>query len=125
VTRRGLLASGGVLATLWTLLVVAEPARACSCDSLNPEEELARGGAVAIVTRIDSGPGTAATFRVERSYGADLPPTLAGQVDSGMDCHVQVFPQEVTAVVFRRAGGWVLPQCSETGRRRGAGAVLG
>jgi hypothetical protein len=105
-----LLAVLGLTATCPTLVGRAS---ACSCETLNPDQELTRGGAIGIVTRVDAGPGTEARFRVEKSFGADLPETLRGQTDAGMDCHVQVFPQEVAALIFRRDGGWVLPSCAE------------
>lgn len=111
--RRRVLALGALLG-LCATVPVAEPAQACSCSSRDLDVELARGSAVAIVTRVDSRAGTAARFRVERSYGADLPATLSGQVDAGMDCHPQVFPQDVTALVYRRDGGWVLPELLRT-----------
>lgn len=94
------------------LPVLADPARACSCATLQMEPELARGSAVGIVTRTDDGANTSATFRVERSFGVDLPPTLTGFTSNGLNCAPTVSVDEVAALVFYREGGWQLPTCS-------------
>lgn len=89
-----------------TLPVLAGPAQAvCVRDW---EEEIAKGGAVAIVTRIDDARDRLATFRVERSFGIDLPPTVTGRTTGGMDDSPHVYSQELTALVFQRDGGWIL-----------------
>lgn len=88
------------------------PASACSCWAPTVAESLAAGHAVAVVTRTDRGPGTAATFAVEDSLGAELPDRLTGRVGDGGSCSPPVPPGGVAALAFEpRDGGWFLGAC--------------
>ncbi len=110
------------LGVLGAVLVSAEPAHACSCNTRQVDEELRAGNAFAIVTRTDPD-GIDATFRVEDALGSDLPATLTGTVDGGISCYAQVAPGQVAALMFERQGpqldepfasrGWFLPVCPE------------
>lgn len=90
--------------------MLAMPASA-SCTGEGFDEDIAQGSAIAIVTRTDPGPGNKATFRVERSYGVDLPPTVTSEVSGGMDGRPAVFTGQTAAVVFHREGSWMLLPC--------------
>ncbi len=102
-----------VLGLLGTAVLAATPAAAYH-SPWDMREQARRGNTIAIVTRTDHGKPPHATFRVDAAYGADVPATLAGEVDSGMGCQPAVFPDEVAAVLFeRRAQGWVQAECAE------------
>ncbi len=95
-------------------LPVLAGSASASCGRPGFDEDLARGSAIAIVTRTDSDPSNRATLRVERSYGVDLPPTVTSEVSGGMDGRPAIFTGQTAAVVFGREGGeWTLPHCGE------------
>ncbi len=108
MSRRSL-AVGAVLAAFLALPVVAGPARACGCGA-SMDEELARGGAVALVTRVDDGATANAVFAVEDALGHDLPARVRGTVED--ECaYVVAHPGRLIAVALRPDDGWSVAGC--------------
>lgn len=84
VTRsriRPAIAAVAALGTVGALLLLAEPASACSCAVTDVDEAVKRGWAAAVVTNRASERGDREPYVVEAEYGADLPARIAPAPD--------------------------------------------
>lgn len=109
--RRGS-AAAAVVAAVAGMLVLAEPAAACSCAIPRVDKALAEGHVVAIVTRTDDDTSDVATLRVEDAVGGELPSHWTGPLGfSG--CEVQVLADGLAAIAFRQEGAeWKTGGCA-------------
>lgn len=102
------------VALLGGSVLCAAPAEGTNCRAREVQTEMRKGNTLAIVTRTDHRAPPDATFRVEAAYGVDVPATLTGRVDAGMDSQPTAFPGDVVALIFERRGdGWFLSTCSD------------